>query len=91
MWNLKKGYKSTNLLNRNIYANFENKLMVTKGERCVREMDWEFGIGIYTLWYMEWMVSRDLHYSIGNSTKYFTITYIWEKNLKKNGYVYMHN
>ena len=33
MWNLKKGYKWTNLQNRNRLTDTENKLMVTKGER----------------------------------------------------------
>ena len=34
MWNLTKNYKSTYLQNRNRLTDIENKLMVTKGERC---------------------------------------------------------
>ena len=44
--------------------------MVTKGERWGRGgMDWEFGIGICTLLYMDGMVNRDLLYSTKNSTQ----------------------
>ena len=34
MWNLKKWYKWTYLQNRNRLTDFENKIMVTKEERC---------------------------------------------------------
>ena len=53
-------------------------------------MNWGFGIGICILLYMEWMVNSDLLNSTGNSTQYSVITHM-EKNLKKNGYVYMYN
>ena len=53
-------------------------------------MDWEFGTGIYTLLYMEWMVNEKLLYRTGNSIKYSMVTYLG-KNLKKNGYVYTYN
>ena len=39
--------------NRNKLADIENKLMVTKGERQGRGMDWGFEIGACTLTYME--------------------------------------
>ena len=51
LWNLKKKYACTYLHNR--LTDFENKLMVTKGDRCGGEMDWRFGTGICTLKYME--------------------------------------
>ena len=51
-------------------------------------MDWEFGTGICTLLYIEWMVNRDLLYSTGNSTQYSVIIYTG-KNLKMIGYVYV--
>ena len=35
-------------------------------------------------------INKDLLYSIGNFTKYSVIT-IWEKNLERNGYMYMYN
>ena len=38
--------------------------------------------------HMEWMVSGALLYSIGDSTQYSVIT-VWEKNLKKDGYMCM--
>ena len=47
------------------------------GEGC-----WGFGIGIWTLLYMKWIVNGDLQYSTGNCTQYS----LCEKNLKKNGY-----
>ena len=46
IWNLKKGYKWIYLQNRKRLTDFENKLMVTKGDRWEGRMDWEFGIGI---------------------------------------------
>ena len=35
------------------------------------------------------IINKDLLHSTGNSTKYSIITYM-EKNLKKNGYMYMY-
>ena len=46
---------------------FEKKLMVTKGERLRQRMAWRFGIGRYTLLYMEWTVNGYLLYSTENS------------------------
>ena len=42
--------------------------MVTKGDKW--GCGWESGIGICTLWHMEWMVTWDLLYSTGNSTTF---------------------
>ena len=39
---------------------------------------------------LKWITNKDLLYSIGNFTKYSVIT-IWEKNLERNGYMYMYN
>ena len=36
-------------------------------------MGWGFGIGIWTLWYQEWMVKMDLLYSTGNSAQHSVI------------------
>ena len=49
----------------------------------------EFGINIYTQLNVKYVINRDLLSSIGNYTQYLVITCmpIWEKNLKKNGYV----
>ena len=52
MQNLKKiRFKWTYLQNRNRLT--ENKLIVTKGERCGGGINWEFGIDIYTLLYLK--------------------------------------
>ena len=88
MWNLKKGYTWTYLQNRNKLTDFENKFVVTKGDR--RGMAWGFGMGICTLRYMEWLANRDLLHSTGKSTQYSVIIYMG-KNLKKNGGVYLYN
>ena len=54
------------------------KLMVINGDRWwgVGGMDWEFGIGIGTLRYMEWLANKDLLYSTENSTQYSVIIYV---------------
>ena len=48
MWNLEKWYRWTYLQSRNRVTDVENKLMVTSGGRG-GGMNWEIGIGIYTL------------------------------------------
>lgn len=45
-------------------------------------MDWELGIGTFTLLYVEWMVNRDLLHSTGNSTQYSVITYMGKESEK---------
>ena len=52
-------------------------------------MDWEFGTGICILWYMEWMVNRDLLYRTGNSTQYSVITCIVKESEAEWICVYM--
>ena len=50
----KEGYKLTYLQNRNRFTDFENKLMLTQGDRQVGGgMDSMFGISICTLSYMK--------------------------------------
>ena len=49
----------------------------------------EFGINIYTLLYIKQIINKDLLYGSGNSTQY-SVTTIWAKNLKKNGYMHMY-
>ena len=63
--------------------------MVTRGEGWERETDWEFGMDRYTLLYFKWITNQDLLYSTGNSAQYHQPK--WEKNLKKNRYMYMYN
>ena len=55
--------------------------MVTRREGCQGEKDWEFGIDEYTLLYLKQV--------IGNSVGYSVIK--WEKNLKKNRFMYTYN
>ena len=49
--------------NRNRLPDFENKLMVTKGDRGRWGVYLEFGIDICRRWYMEWLADGDLMYS----------------------------
>ena len=48
------------------------------------------GIDMYTLLYIKQITIKDLLYSTGNSTQYSVMT-IWEKNLKKRGYMYTYS
>ena len=60
--------------------NLENKRGYQRGQ-VEGGMDSQYGIDIYSLLHMKWMVSRDLLYTTGNS-----LFCDMEKNLKKNGY-----
>ena len=44
MWNLKKGFKRTYLQNKSRFTDFENKFMVTKGDRWGQ--GWTGGLGL---------------------------------------------
>ena len=84
--NWKKGYKWTYLQNRNRLTDFENKFMVTKGDRFRGGRDWRFGTGICTLRYMEWLANRTC--CIAQRPLPNILWYsIWEKNLRENGCV----
>ena len=49
--------------------------MVTTGESgSGGEIDWEFGIDMYTLLYLKQITNKDLLYSTGNSAQYSVIT-----------------
>ena len=45
---------------------------------------------MYTLLYMKQITNKNLLYSTGNSAQCSVITK-WDKNLKKNNYMYMYN
>ena len=64
-------------------TDLENKLMVTTGERWGEGIDWEFGTGIYTLLYMEWMINRDLLYSTENTIQYSMISNVGKESEKE--------
>ena len=63
--------------------NLKNKAVVSKGDRWWGGMDWEFGIGICILRYMELLANGDLLYSIGNSTQYSVIIYVGKEPEKE--------
>ena len=70
MWNTRELIYKTETDSQTSKANLW--LPKCKGEG--RGMDWGFGLGICTLWYMEWMVNRNLLCRIGNSIQYSVIT-----------------
>ena len=62
----KTRHKCTYLQNRNRLVDIENRLVVAKGERGGRGMDWEFGVGRCKLLHSEWINYKVLMYSTGN-------------------------
>ena len=64
--------------------------MVTKGKTLGVRMDWEVGIGIYTLLYTKLTGSKDLLYSLGKSIQYSVIAYMRKESGKEWIYMYMH-
>ena len=66
----------------------ENKLMFTGVGAWVSrgEINWELGINIYTLTYINQVTNKDLLYSSGNSTKYCAMAYMG-KHLENSGYM----
>ena len=86
----KVGYKWTYLQNRNRLTDFENKLMVTKGQLGWGE--WTGGLelayahcGIWNDWPAE-----TCYISQGTLPSILWWS-MWKKNLKKNGCMYMYN
>ena len=45
-----------------------------QGEQWEGEIDWEFGIDMYTLLYLKWITNKDLLYSTGHSAQYYVTT-----------------
>ena len=63
----------------------KNRLVVAKGVRGGRGVDWEFGISRYKLVYIEWISNKVLlPYSTGNYIHYPVINH----NGKKLGRMY---
>ena len=60
---------------------FETKLMVTKGETLWGGINWEDGIGIYTL-YTKLISNKGLLYNTGKSIQYSVMAYMG-KELEK--------
>ena len=69
----KKIYIQTYLQSRNRFIDLENRVTVTNGEGGRREMDWEYGIDMYTLLYLKQTVNKGFLYSTGNSAQYSEI------------------
>lgn len=55
------------LQKRNRLIDTENILVVATGEGSGSEMDWEFGVSRCKLLHLEWIISKVLLYSTGNS------------------------
>ena len=47
-------------------TDMESRLVVAKGKRGENGMDGEFGVGRYTLLYLEWISNEVLLYNTGN-------------------------
>ena len=81
--------ESKNVIQMNLFTKqkqthrLKTNLWLPKGKGGVGRMDWRFGISICTLWYMEWMVNRDLQYSTWNSTQYSVIIYMGKESEKE--------
>ena len=90
MRNLKKKVIQMNLFTKenSKLTNLENILMVTMGERLVGIVR-EFGMDIYTLLYLKWIINKDLLYSTQNSAQIMWQPG-WEGSLGENGYMYMY-
>ena len=77
----KKTNSITYLQNRSRLTDIENKLVVTKGERCEGEINQESGINRYILLYIKYINNKDLLYSTGN---YFNILIIYNVKESEN-------
>ena len=53
------------------------------------EMNWEIGIDIYTLLYIEDITNNNLLYSTGNSAQYPVMGYMEKESKKERIYVYL--
>ena len=69
MWNLK--YDTHEIIyETETDSDIENRLVVAKGEGTGEGNDWEFGVSRCKLLYREWINSKVLLYSTGNSIHY---------------------
>ena len=68
---------------------FQNKLTVTKEETLWGRINWEVGIGIYTLPYKKSISNKDLLYSTGKSTRYPVIAYKGKESEKEWIFIYI--
>ena len=59
-------------------------MWLPKGEGAGSGMDWESGVGRYTVLHLEWISKEVLLYDTGNYVQYSEINHNG-KNIKKNG------
>ena len=59
-----------------------------RGKVGVGGINWEFGINVYTLLYIKYIINKDLLYRTGNSTQYSVITYMGKESEKE--WIYVH-
>ena len=57
-------------------TDFENKLIITRGQGCGEGIVWEFGIDMYTLLYLKQITNKDLLYSMGNSAQCYVAAWM---------------
>ena len=50
-----------------------------QGEECSGGKDWEFGIDMYTLLYLNRLTKKNVLYSLRNSAQYSVITQMWKE------------
>ena len=79
MWNLKKDTNGTYLQKRNKLTDFEKTYGYQSGQAGGKDR-LEFGIGICTPSYMEWLANGDLLYSTENSTQCSVLIYVGKES-----------
>ena len=62
------------LPNRNRIIELENERTITRGKGVEGRRDWKFGIDVYTLLYLRWIIIKYLLNITGNSVQYSVIT-----------------
>ena len=81
MWNLKYDISDCETENRNRPTDRENRPLAAKGHVSGGGMEWDSGISRCKLFCIEWINSKVLGYSTGNSIQYPVISYTGkEKN-----------
>ena len=74
-------FKSSNVL---LATGVEESSVSKSVSQCLSP--WKRQKKVWTLWYTEWVINRDLLYSTVNYTQYSVIIYM-VKESEKNGYV----
>ena len=50
----------------------------------------EFGMGMYTLLYLKWIINKDLLYSTWNSAQCYVAAWMVRVDLGESGYLYVY-